>query len=136
MIVTGSDAFDDRGKLRLTKRSTSSGRISVYAFPSVEVPLAAAGGSLESAPEGDFTRCEVKLPVGAFEGVREIYLSVKYEGGVGNAFIDGELIADDFSNGQLWEIASIQSVTAIAERDVLIAAVSPRGLLPRRSGAR
>ncbi|AWB45510.1 glycosyl hydrolase family 35 [Paenibacillus sp. CAA11] len=44
-----------------------------------------------------FERC-------TFEGMKEVLLQVHYEGDIGYAFIDGELIHDNFSDGKAWVI--------------------------------
>jgi hypothetical protein len=54
----------------------------------------------------------VRLPPGALDGLRELYLSVEYTGDAARAYLNGEmiagmeqeLIADDFYSGRPWEI--------------------------------
>lgn len=40
----------------------------------------------------------------AFEDVKELLLQIEYVGDIGYAFIDGELIHDNFCNNNTWEI--------------------------------
>ncbi|VBB09855.1 Hypothetical protein LUCI_5153 [Lucifera butyrica] len=40
----------------------------------------------------------------SFTGLKELLLRIGYEGDIGYAFIDGELIHDNFCNGTAWEI--------------------------------
>ncbi|MFC3800064.1 beta-galactosidase [Cohnella sp. GCM10012308] len=40
----------------------------------------------------------------AFDGIKEALLRIDYTGDIGYAFIDGDLINDNFSNGNTWEI--------------------------------
>jgi hypothetical protein len=47
---------------------------------------------------------EVKFPDDMFSDDNEVFLRVDYVGSVGNAFIDGRLVSDDFFNGSIWEI--------------------------------
>ncbi len=46
----------------------------------------------------------IKMPFDAFDEINDIYLYIDYEGDIGNAFIDGRLINDNFYNGTIWEI--------------------------------
>jgi len=39
-----------------------------------------------------------------FQNIKELLLKIDYEGDIGYAFIDGELINDNFCNGASWEI--------------------------------
>lgn len=50
------------------------------------------------------TRYTVQIPENAIEGVKDIRLQVEYIGDIGNAFIDGRMIHDNFANGAVWEI--------------------------------
>lgn len=49
-----------------------------------------------------------------FEGVEEILLRIEYDGDIGEAFIDGELMSDNFCSGEIWEIG------LMAHREVLL----------------
>lgn len=48
-------------------------------------------------------RYTVEIPEG-YENCKQALLQVEYIGDIGNAFVDGELIADNFYNGAVWEI--------------------------------
>lgn len=102
--------------------------IELRAFPDFEAGEFAgiAGGELvERRREGLFTTYRFRLPRkdirfglervnddravltfadDAFEGAKEALLRIDYTGDIGYAFIDGELIHDNFSNGKTWEI--------------------------------
>jgi hypothetical protein len=47
---------------------------------------------------------QVSVPASCLDGVEDILLQIEYRGDIGNAFLDGVLVADNFSNGELWEI--------------------------------
>jgi len=47
---------------------------------------------------------EVSIPPAALDGSAEIYLQIDYTGDAARAYLDGELIADDFWYGRTWEI--------------------------------
>jgi hypothetical protein len=125
VVITQADAYESDGALKLSHRGSDSTPVEVLVFPRLNGPLAADGTRLRAAEEGYFSRysmpmparrvelqvtragpgnAEVRVPAGAFDGVKEIFLSIEYDGDIGNALIDGRLIADDFSNGQPWEI--------------------------------
>lgn len=50
------------------------------------------------------TRYTVQIPQNVMEGVKDALLQVEYDGDIGNAFINGRMIHDNFSNGAVWEI--------------------------------
>lgn len=50
------------------------------------------------------SRYTIHIPEDAFEGVEDIRLQLEYSGDIGNAFINGRLVHDNFSNGAVWEI--------------------------------
>lgn len=95
-------------------------------FPDFDSLDDISGGELlERVEEGMFTAYRFRLPrrelrfelervkddkailsfsADAFEGVKEALLRVDYTGDIGYAFIDGDLINDNFSSGNTWEI--------------------------------
>ena len=48
-------------------------------------------------------RYTVQIPEG-YEDCKDAMLRIHYQGDVGQAFIDGKLVSDNFSNGAVWEI--------------------------------
>lgn len=50
------------------------------------------------------SRWTVNIPADALTGHKTVLLRVQYLGDVGQAFIDGEMISDNFCNGQPWDI--------------------------------
>jgi hypothetical protein len=146
LIITQADAYESDEALKLSYRGTPEGPIEILVFPGVDAPLFADGAPLRAAAEGYFTRfsvprqarhieievtrsgpgnAEVRVPAGVFDGEKEVLLSIEYEGDVGNAFIDGRLIADDFSNGEPWEIG-LQRFRPRIEESGLTIHVTPR----------
>jgi hypothetical protein len=148
-IITQADAHESDGALKLSYRGSPAAPIEILVFPRVDTPLFTDGAPLRAAAEGYFSRysiavqtrhveievtrsgpgnAEVRVPAGSFEGEKEILLSIEYEGDVGNAFIDGRLIADDFSNGEPWEIGLRRFRPPIEESGLYI------HVTPRREG--
>ena len=148
-VITEADACESDGALKLSHRGSASAAIEVLVFPRMGAPVAADGALLRAAEEGYFSRysvpmharrielevrrsgagdAEVRVPAGAFDGMKEVFLSIEYDGDVGNAFIDGRLIADDFSNGQPWEIGLRRFRPRIEETGLYL------HVTPRREG--
>lgn len=50
------------------------------------------------------TRYTIEIPNDYMTGVKDVLLRIKYEGDTGQAFINGEMIHDNFYNGDVWEI--------------------------------
>jgi hypothetical protein len=49
------------------------------------------------------TRYTIKVPDNYMNGIKEMILSIQYRGDIAHLFIDGDMIADNFCNGQPWE---------------------------------
>ncbi|WP_077619382.1 beta-galactosidase [Bacillus sinesaloumensis] len=56
----------------------------------------------------------------AFEGVKELLLQIEYVGDIGYAFIDGELIHDNFCNNATWEIGLTQHKKDLLEKGMYL----------------
>ncbi|MFK3935945.1 beta-galactosidase [Alkalihalobacillus sp. NPDC078783] len=52
----------------------------------------------------DNRRKLVSIPSESFTACKEILLNVTYEGDIGYAFINNELVHDNFNNGEVWQI--------------------------------
>lgn len=49
------------------------------------------------------SRYTIKVPDNYMEGIKELILAIQYRGDIAHLFIDGDMIADNFCNGQQWE---------------------------------
>ena len=56
--------------------------------------------------------------------VKEAILNIKYQGDIGYAFVDNELVADNFNNGASWEIGLDNIYRKIPNADIYIS-ISP-----------
>ena len=113
----------DEIKLELTDRE----EVTLSVFPDFEEGLGSVtGGELAATSEdGLFTtykllapkkeiaftwtkvkdeRAVLEFASGALDGVKEALLQMDYSGDIGYAFIDGDLINDNFCNNTTWEI--------------------------------
>lgn len=50
------------------------------------------------------TRYTLHIPETVMDGVKDARLQLSYTGDIGNAFINGRMINDNFANGAVWEI--------------------------------
>ena len=50
------------------------------------------------------TRYTVDFPENLLDGLKQAILRIEYSGDVGQAFLDGDMISDNFCNGAAWEI--------------------------------
>lgn len=118
LLVTGEE---------IKLESTDQEEVVLSVFPGFEEALGAVtGGELaETSEDGIFTTYKLLVPKqeisftytkvkneravlefksGSLDGVKEALLQIDYTGDIGYAFIDGELINDNFGNGTTWEI--------------------------------
>lgn len=107
LVITGADLMQDGGSIRLQQTSAT---ITAYVF--------SAGKGFRTYefanPEADVRpvittsgnrRLMVNLEPGAFEGVSDLYLMVDYTGDTMQAFIDGNMVSDNFFDGTPWRIS-------------------------------
>lgn len=133
-VISEADILCNEGVLEA--RSTGT-EIAVSVFPSVADSLDTPCGAPQTETEGMFQTFHLTLPrrevpmevrrpspdkavIGlhpdAFDGLHEIFLHIDYMGNVGNAFIDGTLVSDNFCNGQIWEIGLKRLCPALLDK--------------------
>lgn len=66
------------------------------------------------------SRYTLDIPETALRGHKTVLLQVKYLGDIGHAFINGEMIADNFSNGGVWDIRVDDHVDGLARYPLTI----------------
>jgi len=146
-ILTDANLLVDNDGIRL--ETTGSEALSVGIFPAIQPFDSIAGAKLVSEhQEGIFTTYELEIPKkeivftkeipkpsnavlsferNAFEGVKEVLLKVDYAGDIGYAFIDGDMINDNFSNNSTWEIGLKRFEDRLLEKGMYIY-ISPERL--------
>lgn len=62
----------------------------------------------------------IQLHNQAFQDLKEIILNIDYLGDIGYAFIDGELVHDNFCNGRVWEIGLKHLKEELSENDMYV----------------
>ncbi|RKP57360.1 glycosyl hydrolase family 35 [Cohnella endophytica] len=125
VILTNANLLISGDVIKL--ESTDQENVKLSVFPDFESsPGEVSGGELvDVAEEGLFTTYGLRAPkkeiafgytkvkneravlefeTGAFDGIKEALLRIDYCGDIGYAFIDGELINDNFCNDTTWEI--------------------------------
>lgn len=74
-------------------------------------------------------RYTVKMPDDFMEGLKDVLVQIRYTGDIGYAFIDGEMIHDNFCNSDVWEIGLADFAQRLAEEPLTIV------ITPLREGA-
>jgi hypothetical protein len=65
-------------------------------------------------------RWSVNLPPDAFQNASEIFLRVEYLGDIGEAYLGGKLVCDNFYNGTPWEIGLKRFTSRLASQELLL----------------
>ncbi|MMZ50717.1 Beta-galactosidase precursor [compost metagenome] len=125
VILTNANVLVYEGDLRL--ESTDQEMVSLSVFPDFDASITSiTGGELLDITENNvFKTYRLKAPkreihfnlkkinddkltidfeIDAFHGIKEALLRIDYTGDIGYAFMDGELINDNFCNHTTWEI--------------------------------
>jgi hypothetical protein len=125
VILTNANVLVYEGDLRL--ESTDQEMVSLSVFPDFAASITSiTGGELLDITENNvFKTYRLKAPkreihfnlkkinddkltidfeIDAFHGIKEALLRIDYTGDIGYAFMDGELINDNFCNHTTWEI--------------------------------
>ena len=101
---------------------TGDGDAFVYAYPAGALPVPKGAETLQKGvfrgirvkhpspvKEAAFHavglgRYTVDVPAGLLSGHKQVLLRVRYRGDIGHAFVNGQLISDQFANGAAWDI--------------------------------
>jgi roadblock/LC7 domain-containing protein len=123
VFITNATLLVDEEKIRLEREGIET--VEITSFPGFNAPIKITGEEIPCRNHGLFkeykktlsetcTDLEVKMvnqnkamihfQPEAFNDVKELLLQIDYAGDIGYAFIDGELIHDNFGNNNTWEI--------------------------------
>jgi hypothetical protein len=123
VFITNATLLVDEEQIRLESEGLET--VEIKSFPGFNVPIKIAGEEISCRNHGLFKEykkllidihsgLEVKMvnqnkaiidfQSEAFDDVKELLLQIEYVGDIGYAFIDGELIHDNFCNNNTWEI--------------------------------
>jgi len=141
VLLTEAAVLMGEDRLELRQAGDPSFRFHVFSAPVERNPLwrgeqlcrhteGIFGGYTLAVEPKDFTpewvkagaaKAAVKLPPEDFTAINELFLRIDYLGDVGNAFIDGRLIHDNFCNGEIWEIGLKRFYPEAAEKGIYLA---------------
>lgn len=66
------------------------------------------------------SRYTVRIAENLMKDMKDALLQVEYTGDIGNAFINGRMINDNFSNGAVWEIGLKDFAQELKENEIII----------------
>ena len=150
LLFAGCAVLEDENGIRLETASTEN---RVLTFPKgttvfkTEAAVPAEGTASEAATELEkifdvwsvrvpekkvpltlkqtaSSKYEVTLPDGFMDGLKDCLLQIDYRGDIGWAFLDGELINDNFCNNATWEIG-LRTFAKRLESAPLTLSISP-----------
>lgn len=116
------DAFKESSQV--IRRKTDKGMWGIYQISvekkEIDVSVKQTGPS----------RYVINIPIDNMKGLKEGLLQIQYEGDIGQAFIDGEMIHDNFNNGAIWELGLKNFVDRLEKQPLTIY------ITPLKKGAR
>lgn len=153
LILSDAAVMPDDGGLHLS--SVDQATFDVSVFPDVPGGLRASAGPALRSRDGLFTRYTVDSPahealltvapvkpgwyavrctldaLSRGGSIADVLLRIDYVGDSGEAYIDGQLVADNFWNGTTWEIGLKRFTERLAGRELIIHVTPPTGAAPR-----
>lgn len=139
VIVCGAPLVFERGGARLNPLNET--QVELLVFPQVTTQVRAEGGAVARHGLAHGTRFDVSIPTtecavrveragenkyvvsfpkDALRGVSDLLLRILYRGDTALAFLDGELIADNFCNGLPWEIGLKRFAPEVVEKGLVL----------------
>jgi hypothetical protein len=139
VFLTNATLLVDEEKIRLECEGLEN--VEIKTFPGFNESIKIAGEQISGQNQGIFKVYEKEISINhtgievkmvnqnkavihfqhkAFEDVKELLLQIEYAGDIGYAFIDGELIHDNFCNNDTWEIGLQQHKQDLLEKGMYI----------------
>lgn len=139
IVISDSVLLNKKGGLELEK--TGDNRIEISIYPGLDKELSVSTGKCTCKNSGIFqeyiieleekevdikieqeedNKAIIKINKDSFERVKDIFLSIDYTGDIGNAFIEGHLINDNFFNGTSWEIGLKRYYPELCNNDLYL----------------
>jgi len=126
-VLCNSPVTYDGFRIRVENRSQDNERVRLLMYPAHNLKRVDSDDTCREVEEGIWKGVEIEWPeekeriqtlpvkrIGTFryeteipetyDDCKEALLQIEYIGDIGNAFVDGELISDNFYNGSVWEI--------------------------------
>jgi hypothetical protein len=140
-VLADGLVLENDGALHLSWRDRKATRVAIY--PPLEEDLSVMGGHLSRVADSFFTQyvltvpgykydlalqpisadtISVRIPAMVLDdiGVQDIFLRIDYLGDMGQAYLDGRLVSDHFSNGQPWEIGLKRFIAPGEDKELLL----------------
>ena len=73
----------------------------IFGTYQIQIPEKKVQASVKQVGPSRYT---IQIPEDALDGMKDMRLQLEYTGDIGNAFINGRMIHDNFANGAVWEI--------------------------------
>jgi hypothetical protein len=140
IVISPADLLTGPGYISLSQSENPEMCLSL--FPDVDHGLAHDGEALPKIQEGIFASYSLTLPAqftsigfsqppypnkmtvnftpDAFFGFEDLLLQINYTGDVGYAYLDGQLISDNFNNGTIWEIGLSRFLPQVLEKEIYL----------------
>ena len=140
LLVSTADLFFKDGGLELRPIGTEA--VTLTVFPAVGLALQVPGGSLEpqaaalgsafslSVPSRQpSVQVEQVMPARYYltftpdlaDGISDAFLQIEYDGDTCGAYIDGQLVADNYNNGTPWLIGLKRFIPQVIEHGLVLA---------------
>lgn len=94
----------------------------IFTHYAVTIPLKVVSVHIEKIDE---RKAIIRFPPDLLDTVHNVVLQVDYVGDIGQLFVQGKLVADNFYNGTTWEIGLKQAVPDLREALILITPIVP-----------
>lgn len=138
LVFTDAAILEDKDGLRLESGKAEN---RIYTYPKdrfVNVDAMQRVMEEEKEPLGTYLLCTkeykaevfiqqvgparytLTLPTNVLDGVKDVLLQIDYKGDIGNAFINGRLINDNFSNDAVWEIGLKEFAEELKENPITL----------------
>jgi hypothetical protein len=88
-----------------------------------------AGGNQDDLPD----QAVVRIRESRLDGLSDLRLEIDYEGDIGEAYIDGKLMHDNFNNGTPWVIGLKRFASHLTDKELYLRAI-PRPATENKVG--
>lgn len=112
-----ADSFAESAKIR----RISHGQAAYLGAYLAETEERSAEVEIKQVASSKYT---LRIPETVMDGVKDAILRVTYIGDIGNAFLNGRLVHDNFANGAAWEIG-LKDLAEELKKDCLTIAIVP-----------
>jgi beta-galactosidase len=141
LVLSEAMVVEDGECLRITSQDGHEGAIGLVMYPPLAHGLETADGRVDESADTIFARYTIPIPAtrmpveiaplpgrryllrvpgGIPVGAEDVLLRIRYDGDIGEAYLGGTLINDNFYNGEPWEIGLKRFADCLEAHDLLI----------------